>query len=351
MYKDYLVDFIIHENESIYKAAWQMQRNKTNLLVVNDDDKFVGIVGEKEVKNSFFFEGKCVADIMNRNPTKIVAAPETDLYSDARNIFAEKGMQFIPVVDEENNVIDMFSQQRAFFLRYYRERRLQKMNYAESIFNAVHQAQQLGIKGFSVIEFGVAGGNGLVAAEFYAREISRLSGINIEVYGFDNATGLPKIKNLPQKEAAYMWQEGMFNVMDVELLQKRLRSAKLVLGDIEESLETFNKIYNPLPIGVIFVDVDRYESICPILRYLENNEERFFPRIEMYFDDIIDATDSIGEHLAVQEFNRRNDNIKILPEGSYVKTKVCFRYSHPLYNAPYKEAKEFTGCNYSLYTI
>lgn len=29
MYKDYLVDFIIHENESMYKAAWQMQRNKT----------------------------------------------------------------------------------------------------------------------------------------------------------------------------------------------------------------------------------------------------------------------------------------------------------------------------------
>lgn len=37
MYKDYLVDFIIHENESIYKARWQMWRNKTNLLVVNDD--------------------------------------------------------------------------------------------------------------------------------------------------------------------------------------------------------------------------------------------------------------------------------------------------------------------------
>lgn len=351
MYKDYLVDFIIRENDSIYKAGWQMWRNKTNLLVVNDENKFVGIVGKKEVENSFFGRGELVADIMNRNPVRIIATPETDLYSAARNIFADKGMQFIPVIDEENNVIDMFSQQRAFFLKYYRERRLKRMNYAECIFRAVYQAQQLGLKGFSVIEFGVAGGNGLVAAEFYAREISRLSGINIEVYGFDNATGLPEIKDLPQKEAAYMWFEGMFDVMDVELLQKRLRSAKLVLGDIEESLKTFDERYNPLPIGVMFVDVDRYESTCPILRYLEKNEERFLPRVEMYFDDIIDSTDSIGEHLAIQEFNRRNDNIKIRPEGSYVKTKVCFRYSHPLYNAPYEDAKSFTGCNYSLYTI
>ena len=351
MYKDYLVDFIIHENESIYKAGWQMWRNKTNLLVVNDDDKFVGIVGKKEVENSFFGqEERLVADIMNRNPARIIATPETDLYSAARNIFADKGMQFIPVIDEENNVVDMFSQQRAFFLRYYRERRLTRMNYAESIFRAVYQAQQLGVKGFSVIEFGVAGGNGLVAAEFYAREISRLSGIDIEVYGFDNATGLPKIKDLTKKEAAYMWFEGMFDVMDVDLLQKRLRTAKLVLGDIEESLETFDEIYKPLPIGVI-VDVDCYESTCPILRYLERNEKCFLPRIEIYFDDIVDATDSIGEHLAIQEFNSRNDNIKILPEGSYVKTKVCFRYSHPLYDAPYEEAKAFTGCNYSLYTI
>lgn len=169
-------------------------------------------------------------------------------------------MQFIPVIDEENNVIDMFSQQRAFFMRYYREHWLTRMNYADSIFNAVHQAQQLGIKGFSVIEFGVAGGNGLVAAEFYAREISRISGIDIEIYGFDNATGLPEIKDLTKREAAYMWFEGMFNVMDVDLLRKRLRSAKLVLGDIEESLETFDEVYNPLPIGVMFVDVDRYES-------------------------------------------------------------------------------------------
>ena len=50
----------------------------------------------------------------------------------------------------------------------------------------------LGYDRISVIEFGVAGGNGLVALESCARQAAELSGVAIDTYGFDTGTGLPK---------------------------------------------------------------------------------------------------------------------------------------------------------------
>lgn len=57
MYKEYLEDFVINENESVYKACWQYQRNKEALLlVVDSDNKFKGVVGSQEIKKSFLNE-------------------------------------------------------------------------------------------------------------------------------------------------------------------------------------------------------------------------------------------------------------------------------------------------------
>ncbi|MDE7203517.1 MAG: hypothetical protein K2O91_16855 [Lachnospiraceae bacterium] len=54
MYKEYLEDFVINENESVYKACWQYQRNKEALLlVVDSDNKFKGVVGSQEIKKTF----------------------------------------------------------------------------------------------------------------------------------------------------------------------------------------------------------------------------------------------------------------------------------------------------------
>lgn len=354
MHRDYLDDFIIDESDTIYKAAWMYQRNRSSLLlVVDDNSKFKGVVALPEIRKTFFDENiKYVKQICNDKCIKIVCDDEVDVYQEARNIFAEKNIYFIPVIDKYNNIVDIFSRRRAFFLQEYHSHRLPRMNYAECIFKMAQDARQLGITKFSVIEFGVAGGDGLVAAEFHAREIARLFNIEIEVYGFDNAAGLPPIENY-RKEAGYMWYEGLFNVMNVEKTKKRLRYAKLILGDISISLRTFIQEYKPAPIGVIFVDVDRYASTCPILEFLSDGaDEKFFmPRMQMYFDDIVEYTDSIGEHLAVKEFNEKNVDVKILPDDSHTKNKICFRYSNSLYNNPYPGGLEFVECNYSDYLI
>lgn len=352
MYKDYLEDFVINENESVYKACWQYQRNKEALLlVVDSDNKFKGVVGSQEIKKTFLDGGLLyVKDICNCNGIKIICKEGEDFYAEGRNIFAEKNIHYVPVIDYEKNIIDLFSKKRAFFKQAYYAGDLERMVYARNIWKAAETARQIGIEEFSIIEFGVAGGNGLVAAEFYAREISRLFGLKIEVYGFDNAAGLPAIKeNCIQKEIPYFFYGGLYDYMDIEKLNKRLRTAKLIIGDIEETLNDFIKVYNPAPIGAIFVDVDQYAGTAAILSFLESDEKNFLPRIDMYFDDIGPHIESRGEHLAILEFNQRNTNMKILPEDSRSKEKRCFRYQHPLYA---KEIKyDTTVCAYSYYTI
>ena len=52
-------------------------------------------------------------------------------------------------------------------------------------------AKKLGHRRVSVLEFGVAGGRGLIDLEYHAREVSRELEIEIDVYGFDTGSGLP----------------------------------------------------------------------------------------------------------------------------------------------------------------
>lgn len=352
MYKEYLEDFIINEDESVYKACWQFQRNRAMLLVIDNDGKFKGVVGLKEIQMSFLDDGlHYLKDICKCDGIKIVCKEGEDFYSEGRSIFAEKDISYIPVIDFERNIVDLFSRKRAFFKQEYRNNNLQRMVYARNIWKMAEMAREIGVKEFSVIEFGVAGGNGLVAAEFYAREIARLYNLKIEVYGFDNAKGLPILKeNCIQKEVPYWFYGGRYNYLDVEKISKRLRAARLIVGDIEETLNNFIDVYKPAPIGVIFVDVDQYAGTAAIMRFLESNDENFMPRMNIYFDDIAPINESRGEHRAIQEFNQRNASIKIFSEDSRTKEKYCVRYEHPLY------AKEVKGnndmvCAYSYYTI
>lgn len=352
MYKDYLEDFVIDENESVYKACWQYQRNREALLLVVDENKkYKGVVGLQEIKRSFLDDGLLyVKDVCNYNGIKIVCGEEEDFYAEGRSIFAEKDISYVPVIDCDKNIIDLFSRKRAFFKQNFKAGNLQRMVYARNIWKAAEAAREIGIREFSVIEFGVAGGNGLIAAEFYAREISRIFNLKIEVYGFDNAVGLPEIKeDCIQKEIPYWFYGGRYNYLNIEKMNKRLRAAKLIIGDIEETLNSFIEIYSPAPIGVIFVDVDQYAGTAAILSFLESDDKHFLPRMNVYFDDISPATESRGEHRAVLEFNQRNEDIKILPEDSRTKEKICFRRRHPLY------AKEIisdeTVCAYSYYAI
>ena len=337
---------IVYENDDIYKAYWDFRRTGVMTIVLDKEDKFLGVVCDKEYQKAMRMgenKYKYVSEIANYNCTVISG---NNLYEKARNIYFEKEIEWIPVLDEERNLIDIFSRRKAFYKQYFKNGELPYMHYARIVWAAAHEAKMLGLKAISVIEFGVAGGNGLLALEFHAREIGRLLDIEIQVYGFDTGEGLPEYET-DYRDQLFRFKIGAYK-MNFSQLEEKLTCAKLVLGDIHETSHKFWEM-NPAPIGATMVDVDFYTSTIPVLQMLETESKNVLPRIFMYFDDIFKGYENIGENFAIKEFNERNQgNISISPEGtdrdydmfslgypSHLKRgdmKVCHYFKHPLYN-------------------
>jgi len=204
-------------------------------MVLDKDDKFIGLVGKAEYDLAIVTGDSnisYVSDIMNRNCVRI---SDENPYVAARNIFSEKQIDYIPVVDKENNLVDIFSRRRAFWRQFYMANKLPRMNYAFLVWTAASEAVKLGLKAISVIEFGVAGGNGLLSLQFHAREIGRLLNLEIQVYGFDTGEGLP-VYQKDYKDILCVFKPFMCN-MDYQELEEKLKpETKLVLGDIHNTV-------------------------------------------------------------------------------------------------------------------
>jgi hypothetical protein len=221
---------------------------------------------------------------------------------------------------------------------------LRRNHYAYICFNAALLAKKIGYKKISVIEYGVAEGSGLLSLEKYAEEIEKILGIEIEVYGFDTGVGLPK--PLDYRDLPYHWKEGYFS-MNHEILKKKLKKAKLIIGNIDESSKTFFKDYKPAPIGAFIQDFDFYSSTKTALKMMEGNSNFYLPRVFTYFDDIIGSevelyNDFTGERLAINEFNLNNENIKISPAyhlisrakvSWYDQIRIVHFFKHDKYNS------------------
>jgi hypothetical protein len=186
-----------------------------------------------------------------------------------------------------------------------------RANYTWGVLQGVNLARALDMDRVSVIEFGVAGGNGLIALEKSAETIERSFGVAIDVYGFDTGMGLPKphdYRDLPN-----IYSEGR-HAMDVEKLRKRLNRAQLILGLIENTVADFVRS-QPAPVAFISIDLDYYSSTMHALQLLEAPQELLLPRIPCYFDDIMGITcsDYNGERLAIADFNASHQTRKISP--------------------------------------
>lgn len=187
--------------------------------------------------------------------------------------------------------------------------------YAHGICAAARLAERLGLPAVSVIEFGVAQGDGLVAMEALAAQIESLVKVRIHVYGFDNGEGLPTHSDY--RDLPYVWRQGFYK-MDVPVVRQRLRRAVLILGDVRETVPAFLKAAEFPPIGFIAFDLDYYSSTQPALRLLDGPDPLYLPRILCYFDDIMSgeqhySCEDIGELLAIREFNEqatRNHRIR-----------------------------------------
>ena len=151
-----------------------------------------------------------------------------------------------------------------------------RAHFAWGLLSAAHLAQRLEIRRISVIEFGVAGGNGLVALEQVAKDIEPLYRIGIDVYGFDTGVGLPKpadYRDLPN-----LYRESGFRMDEVKL-RARLTGARLILGDVNETIGPF-LASRPAPVGFVSVDVDLYSSTMSALKLFDGETVALLPRVD-----------------------------------------------------------------------
>jgi hypothetical protein len=218
-------------------------------------------------------------------------------------------------------------------------------DYAYGVYRAALTADALGIKKISAIEFGVAAGNGLLALEEVAREVSSHTGIGVDTYGFDTGAGMPP--PVDYRDNPYLWQAGFFQ-MDKEALVSRLRQSQLILGEFRETVPHFVQQYHPAPIGFISFDADYYSSTVTAFRLLTEDHAYFLPRVLCYFDDMIGGDWELhspyaGELLAIEEFNQQNPKLKIAKINGMAQKRVVpnwwhalmyahHRFDHPLYN-------------------
>jgi hypothetical protein len=186
-----------------------------------------------------------------------------------------------------------------------------RASHAWGILSAAHLAKALGIGRISLIEFGVAGGNGLVSMELAAERVEKILGVGIDIYGFDTGSGLPKPQDY--RDLPNLWTEHAF-AMNVPKLKARLKRSQLMLGLVQDTVPQF-VASKPAPIGYIAFDLDYYSSTVEALKILDLDQQLLLPRILCHFDDTLGFTysDFTGELLALREFNDRHQLRKISP--------------------------------------
>jgi hypothetical protein len=186
-----------------------------------------------------------------------------------------------------------------------------RANYLYGVLHAARLANVLGIRTISTIEFGVAGGRGLLALEKASEYAEEAFGVAIDVYGFDSGHGLPKPTDF--RDCPNLFLEGQFPLDEARLLPS-LERAELIVGLVDRTVPEFMS-RRPAPIGFASFDLDLYSSTACALRAFEGDPELLLPRVLCYFDDITGFTyaDHNGERLAISEFNDAHQRRKLSP--------------------------------------
>ncbi|MBX3384984.1 MAG: hypothetical protein KF768_00270 [Phycisphaeraceae bacterium] len=223
---------------------------------------------------------------------------------------------------------------------------IERPHYGYGVWQAATQARALGVNRISVYEFGVAGGAGLMCLERVAEDVERETGVRIDVYGFDTGKGMPPPTD--PRDLPFAWTTGLFR-MRPKRLREKLTRAKLILGNVTNTVPKFLYRQYPAPIGFVSIDVDYYTSTVDALRLLDATAEFLLPRVFIYLDDVIgDDLEThcewVGELAAVREFNDAHAQRKIgringlrhkriIPAPWNDVMYVLHAFDHPRYNA------------------
>ena len=220
-------------------------------------------------------------------------------------------------------------------------------HYESLIYETSKNAIKLGFNEISVVELGVAGGNGIKSILKYKRKIEKILDIKINIVGFDTGTGLP---NSDLKEdLPYFWKQGDYTNINLKGLEKEDSSIKIYEGNISSTIDKYI-LENKIKIGLIFFDLDLYSSTKLFLDKIPALSEKklLLPRVFCYFDDLFVAdytlNDINGEPLAIKEFNNQFKKIKL---GKTFDHITDFKF--PLAKGQIYTLHDFDNENYNKY--
>jgi hypothetical protein len=182
-------------------------------------------------------------------------------------------------------------------------------HYLWSTLQGARIARALAVPSITAIEFGVAGGNGLLALEVAAEAAERLTGVGVHVVGFDSGGGMPP--PVDHRDVPWVMQPGWFP-MDEAALSARLTRASLVLGPVADTVPEW-LAGDHAPIGFVSFDLDYYSSTMDAFAVFAGDPAACLPRVPCYFDDVFGYgwSDFNGERAAIADFNAAHEHRKL----------------------------------------
>jgi hypothetical protein len=198
---------------------------------------------------------------------------------------------------------------------------------------AALQAKNCGRNRVALIEFGVATGGGLRAMMDIADCIRREMQMDVSVIGFDNRFGLPEPSGY--RDHPEIWSKNQF-AMDLDYKrideEVRARGGELVIGDVRDTLESFE--LGDRVLAFASIDVDYYTSTLPITEWLRDlRSSSLLPASVLYFDDVLSNwtySSHAGEALAIAEFNESSDRRKIELKHDGLHLYALHDLAHPI---------------------
>ncbi|MFW2592077.1 CBS domain-containing protein [Aliarcobacter butzleri] len=106
-----LKNFIVKENTTILEALKRIDKNKKNfLIVINDIDTLIGIITEGEIRRLLINGFKLNNNIIYNS--KFSSINQNDSFLNLFEYFKSEKINFIPIVDDENRLINVISKKQ-----------------------------------------------------------------------------------------------------------------------------------------------------------------------------------------------------------------------------------------------
>lgn len=217
----------------------------------------------------------------------------------------------------------------------YRHGKLIRPVYYLGLDRAFRYAKKLGLEQFSILEFGVAEGNGILLLQTLAaamREHPTFRSRRAKIIGYDTFEGLPQIESV--RDGRSTWQTGDYPG-DLARLRALVDPALVQLepGLFSESIPRTRETLAAYPPLFVIVDCDLYASTVSIFAALF---PAHMPALSFwYFDDtnLNFYSEQVGEQAAIREFNAQPGNaFEFVPDYAalsepvppHIALKHCF---------------------------